>query len=95
MTQDFACHYQIPLQELKENKQVEVMNERPIELGDITHNAKIGMKIQEHNEQLSMFIALLGHYPNVLGIPWLRLCNVAVRFGSNTVTFDSQYCITH
>jgi hypothetical protein len=20
---------------------------------------------------------------------------VAVRFGSNTVTFDSQYCITH
>jgi len=42
-----------------------------------------------------MFITKLGHYPIVLGIPWLRLHDVAVRFASNTVTFGSQYCITH
>jgi len=53
------------------------------------------MKIQEHKEQLPMFITKLGHYPIVLGIPWLRLHNIAVRFASNTVTFGSQYCITH
>jgi hypothetical protein len=87
MDQDFARHHQIPLQELKEKKQVEVIDGRPIESRDITHIAKVGMKIQEHKEQLSMFITKLGHYPIVLGIPWLRLHDVAVRFASNTVTF--------
>jgi len=95
MDQDFARHHKIPLQELKEKKQVEVIDGRPIESGDITHIAKVGMKIQEHREQLPMFITKLGHYPIVLGIPWLRLHDVAVRFASNMVTFGSQYCITH
>jgi len=74
---------------------VEVIDGRPIESGDITHIAKVGMKIQEQKEQLHMFITKLGHYPIVLGIYWLRLHDVAVRFASNTVTFGSQYCITH
>jgi hypothetical protein len=71
MDQDFACHHQIPLRELKEKKQVEVINGRPIESGDITRIAKVGMKIQEHKEQLPMFITKLGHYPIVLGMRWL------------------------
>jgi hypothetical protein len=95
MDQDFVCHHQIPLQEMKEKKQVEVIDGRPIESGDITHIAKVGMQIQEHKEQHSMFITKLGHYQIVLGIPWLQLHDVAVRFASNTVTFGSQYCITH
>jgi hypothetical protein len=80
---------------MKEKKQVEVIDGRSIESGDITHIGKVGMKIQECREQLPMFITKLGHYPIVLGIPWLRLHDVAVRFASNTVTFGSQYCITH
>jgi hypothetical protein len=48
MDQDFACHHQIPLQELKEKKQVEVINGRPIESGYITHITKVGIPIQEH-----------------------------------------------
>jgi len=80
---------------LKERKRVEVIDGRPIESGDITHIAKVGMKIQDHKEQLPMFITKLGHYPIVLGIPWLRLHDMAVRFASSTVTFGSQYWITH
>jgi hypothetical protein len=95
MDQDFARHHQIPLQRLKKKTQVEVIDGRPIESGDITHIAKVGRQIQEHKEQLPMFITKLGHYPIVLGIPWLRLHDVAVRFASNTVTFGSQCCITH
>jgi len=91
---DFACHHQVPLQEINVKKQVEVIDGRPIESGDNTHIAKVGMQIQEHKEQLPMFITKLGHYPIVLGIPWLRLHDVAVRFAFNTVTFGSQYCIT-
>jgi len=53
------------------------------------------MKIQDHGEQLPMFVTKLGHYPIVLRIPWLPLHDVAVRFASNTVTFGSQYGTTH
>jgi len=95
MDQDFARHHQIPLQELEGKKQVEVIDGRPNKSGDITHIAKVGMQIQEHKEQLPMFTTKLGHYPIVLGIPCLRLHDVAMRCASNTFTFGSQYCITH
>jgi hypothetical protein len=89
MYQDLGRHHQIPLQELNEKKQVDVIDGRLIGSGDIMHIAKVGMKIQAHWEQLPMFITKLGHYPIVLGIPWLRLHDVAVRFASNTTTFGS------
>jgi len=88
---DFVRHHQIHLHEQKELKQVEVIDGRPIESGDITHIATVRMKIQDHEELLPMFITKLSHYPIVLGIPWLRLHDVA----SNTVTFGYQYCTTH
>jgi len=94
MDQDFACHHHIPLQELKERQQVKVIDGRPIQSGDITHIAKVGMVIQDHKDQLPMFVMKLGHYPIVLGIPWLRLHDVAVQIETNTLTFVSQYCTT-
>jgi hypothetical protein len=42
-----------------------------------------------------MFITKLGHYPIVLGIPWLKQHDVAIHFASNLVTFGSQYCLAH
>jgi len=50
--------------------------------------------IQDRKSQLSIFVAKFGHYPIVLGMHWLRLHDVAVRFASITVTFGSQYCTT-
>jgi len=93
MDPDYAHHHQIPLQELKEKPQVEVIDRRPIECGDITHLAQVRMKIQDHEEQLPMFITKLRHYPIVLGIPCLQLHDVAVQFALNTGTFGSQYCM--
>jgi hypothetical protein len=95
MDHDSACHHQIPLQELKENRQVVGIDRRLIESGNITHITKVGMTVQDHKEQLPMFITKLGHYPIVLGIPWLQLHDVAVHFASNTLIFGSQYCITY
>jgi len=42
-----------------------------------------------------MFVTKLGHYPIVLGIPWMELHDVAIRFSSRTLTFGSQYCIAN
>jgi len=95
MDQDFARNHQIPLQEFKEIWQVEVIDGRPIESGDITHVAKVGMMIEDHKEQLPMFVTKFGHYPVVFRIHWLRSHDVAVWFASNMVTSGSQYCTTH
>jgi len=95
MDQDFARHHDVPLKELKERRQVKVIDGRTLESGDITHQVEVGMNIQDHKERIPMFITKLGQYPIVLGIQWLRLLDVAVRFTSNTVTFGSQYCVNH
>jgi hypothetical protein len=94
MDRDFARHHTIPLHELKESRQVEVIDGTTIQSGDITHLAKVEMGIQDHKEQIPMFVTKLGHYPIVLGIPWVRQHAGAVRSASNTVTIGSQYCIT-
>jgi hypothetical protein len=57
--QDFSCFHQIPLRELKEKKEVDVIDGRLIESGDITHIAKVGMQIQVYKEQLPMFMTKL------------------------------------
>jgi hypothetical protein len=46
MNHDFAHHPQIPLQKLKEKQPVEVIDGRSIEFGDITHIAKVVLRIQ-------------------------------------------------
>jgi hypothetical protein len=93
--QDFARHHLIPLHELKEKIQVEVIDRRPIKSGDITHLSKVGMQISEHEEWLRRFVTKLDHYQIVVGIPWLRLHNVEVRSASTTSTFGSQCGTTH
>jgi hypothetical protein len=42
-----------------------------------------------------MFITKLGHYPIVLGIPWLKQHDIAICFALNLVTFRSQYCLAY
>jgi len=93
--EDFARHHQLPLTPLQYPRSLEVINGRPISSGDITHVANTHLAILEHQETLPMFVTKLGHYPVVLGIPWLELHDVAIRFSSRTLTFGSQYCTSH
>ena len=60
MDQIFALHYSIPLQELMETRQIQVIDRRPIESGDIAHIAKVDMTVQHHKEQVPMFVTKLG-----------------------------------
>ena len=40
-----------------------------------------------------MFVTKLGHYPIVLGLPWLHRHDVHVGFTRNTLTFDFEFCL--
>jgi hypothetical protein len=78
MGQAVAHHHQIPLRELNEKKQVKVLDGSHNESEDITHIAKVSMKIQDHGEQLPMLVTKLEHYPVVLKIAWFKCHNVTV-----------------
>jgi len=93
--EDFARHHQLPLTPLWYPRNLEVIDGRLISSGDITHVANTHLSILEHHESLPMFVTKLGHYPIVLSIPWLELHDVAIRFSSRTLTFGSQYCVSH
>ena len=43
-------------------------------------------------EMATFFVTQLGHYPSVLGIPWLREHDATIRWRANTITFDSEEC---
>jgi hypothetical protein len=53
------------------------------------------MTINGHHEIIPMFVTKLGHYPIVLGLPWLCRHDVNVSFAKNTLTFDSEFCLNH
>jgi len=93
--QDFVRHHQLPLTPLQYPRSLEVIDGRPISSNDIRHIANTHLAILEHQETLPMFVTKLGHYPVVLGIPWLELHDVVIRFSSRTLTFGSQHCTSH
>jgi len=95
INKDFAYHHQLPVVPLSNPRSLQVIHGHPISSGDITHTTTINLLINEHQEELPMFVTQLGHYPIVLSIPWLDLHDINIRFHSCTVTFGSQYCSTH
>ena len=91
----FAHHYNLPLYRLKTPRSLEVIDGMLIESGDVNHLTKLTMTIDKHMEMLPLFVTKLGHYPIVLGIPWLRHHDVHISFSINTLSFDSDYCLTN
>ena len=95
INKDFATTHSLPLYPLKQHRVIEVIDGRTISSGSVTHMTKVGLDIKGHIEELPAFITLLGHYPMVLGKPWLRKHDVSIRFSNDSVTFDSEYCLNH
>ena len=92
---DFVCHHQLEEKELKQSRELQVIDGRPIESGTITTMARLNIEIRSHQEQLQVFITKLGHYPIVLGLPWLQLHKVTVNFRGRRIGFESSYCQQH
>jgi predicted aspartyl protease len=92
---EFVRHHQLEEIKLKESRELEVIDGRPIESGTITSIAKLKLGIRGHQKTHSAFITNLGHYPIVLSLPWLQLHYVTVKFQKRTIGFESNYCQQH
>ena len=56
---------------------------------------KISLFMNGHEKMLPAFITQLGHYPLVLGKPWLKRHDISIRFATNTIIFDLPYCLNN
>jgi hypothetical protein len=74
---------------------LEVIDGRPIESWTITTMAKLDIGIKSHQEQLPPFFTKLACYPIILGLPWLQLQHVRVKFQRRPIGLESSYCQQH
>ena len=51
------------------------------------------MDIGGHEENIQLFVTTLGHYPIVLGIPWLHRHDVKTDWKAHSITFNSSFCL--
>ncbi|KAH0358938.1 hypothetical protein KCU65_g10168, partial [Aureobasidium melanogenum] len=59
----------------------------------VTHFIVVSLRLHDHLEKDAfLFVTTLSHYPIILGIPWLKVHDPEVKFGQNTLLFNSEYC---
>ena len=75
---NFAYHHQLPLVPFPNPRSLEVIDGHPISSGDITHTTTINCSINEHQEELPMFVTQLGHYSIILSITWMDLHDIDI-----------------
>jgi hypothetical protein len=85
MNKAFAHQHNFPHYQLKNPKTVEVIDSYPISLGNITEYLEIQCIIGDYYKSLTAYLISLGHYPLVLGIPWLKRHNVTINFVKNNI----------
>jgi hypothetical protein len=59
---NFDSHYQLKTRKLNIPCQLEVIDRRPIQSGDIIHEAYGQLEINTYLESLPLFVTKLGHY---------------------------------
>ena len=91
----FAHHHRIPLALIKNPRILELADGRPVSSGKLTHLARLNLDIASHSEPANLLVTSLGHYPIVLGIKWLQIHDVSIRWAMNSLTFNSPYCRQH
>ena len=62
--------------------------------GNITQYNPLSLRTAGNEEPLSLDVAPMTH-DVILGMPWLRKHDPAIRFGRRTLTFDSPFCEQH
>jgi hypothetical protein len=95
MNEAFACQRNFPHYQLKIPNTVEVIDGRPISSGDITEYVEVQYTIGDHHETLTTYLTSLGHYPLLVGIPWLKRYDVTINFAKNDIQFSSPGYLPH
>jgi Reverse transcriptase (RNA-dependent DNA polymerase)/RNase H-like domain found in reverse transcriptase/Integrase zinc binding domain/Chromo (CHRromatin Organisation MOdifier) domain/Integrase core domain/Retroviral aspartyl protease len=89
---DFAKENQLPMRTKARPFKLEVVDGRPISSGLVTHESPCKMTVRSHEEELTPSCTKLGHYPVILGIPWLKTHDPTICWSKHNLGFDSSHC---
>jgi hypothetical protein len=95
MNDEFAHQHNVPCYQLKNSKIIEVIDGQPIASCDIMEFIYIDYTIGNYYQQLITYIVFIGHYPLILGIPWLKTHNININFAKMDIRFLSLNCLPH
>lgn len=94
--EDWARDHNLMLKPLKRPWRLRVADGNDTSSGRVTHYVEIPLRIHDHLEQSSkLYATRLGHYPIVLGLPWIRQHSPHVDFAGNSFLFNSRFCQTY
>ncbi|KAH5222643.1 hypothetical protein HBI18_040700 [Parastagonospora nodorum] len=82
----------MPTEKLLIPRALDVVDGTPISSGPVTHRALVDLVIGVHHERKWMYVTKLGHYPVILGHPWLKQHNPVIDWGKGVMTFSSHFC---
>jgi hypothetical protein len=86
----------LALEPLKRPWRLRVADGNEVDSGQVTHYVQVPLRIHDHREEKSrLYATKLGHYPVILGLPWIRQHNPRIDFAGNSFLFDSEYCHKH
>jgi hypothetical protein len=95
MNDEFACQHNFPYYQLKTPKTIEVIDGWPISSADITTYVYLDCTISDHHEKLITYVVSIGHYPLILGIPWLKKHDISINFPKMDIQFPLPNCLAH
>ena len=76
---DYAKANSVPLVKKLVPHQLEVVDGHPISSSAVTHQTSdLLLSTNSHHETISFDITKLGHYPIILGLPWLKRHNPSI-----------------
>ena len=69
---------------------------RPLASGAVNQETSpVQLNIGQHTETIQLNTTTLGHFPVILGMPWLKLHDPVISWSQHRVTFSSDHCCKH
>lgn len=92
MDSSFAKSLNLPRRKKECPVPVVAVDGRPLVSGQITEECTLVMKIGCHSEEIVFDIVTLGHYPVILGVPWLKTHDPTTLWSKHRLIFSSPSC---
>jgi hypothetical protein len=89
----FAQSLKLPLTPKSSPVNVVAFNGHPS--GTIHFECSLTLCVGHHSEIITFDVTTLGHFPIILGMPWLKLHDPSLVWSKRQLFFNSDYCLSH
>lgn len=91
---DYAKTHCLPLISLPIPRVLRVFDGRDAVSGNVTHIVRLDLALGDHvSRQTPLYVTQLPEFPIVIGLPWLRAHKAIIDLSTDSITFNSTYCL--